>query len=178
MRCVLIPLYVQSGVFKEIIVVGEFEEGEGYTYLPFPSAYRNCADALPKRQAGFDALKNKSVSWVLFQHDDHLWDFTNQIDMREEAYVLSPSRWTRARTIHGERLADGTFPRQTMEYVNGHACLMKPHVFRDGFNWAKVPPVFTWDIEQSNILRRLNVPMRYAPELKVWDAERGSEPWK
>ena len=180
LRSVLLPAYTKwfPERFREVIVVGEWEEGEGYTYVPFKSVYKNCADALIKRQAGFEALEHTSVPWVLFQHDDHLWDPTNLIDPRESAYVLSPSRWTRARNPEGERLADGAYPRSTMQYVNGHACLMKPHVFREGFSWATVPPVFTWDIAMSSDLERRGVPMRYAPELKVWDVEVGAEPWK
>lgn len=180
LRNVILPCYTRwfPERFREIIVVGEYEEGEGYTYLPFPSVYRNCADALLKRQAGFDALIHKSVEWVLFQHDDHLWDPQNLIP-NTGAYVLSPSRWTRARG-EAEQLNDGMNLAYSPSdrYVNGHACLMKPHVFREGFKWTDAPPVFTWDISITARLQDLGIPIAYAPEVRTWDMERGAEPWR
>lgn len=179
LRNVLLPCYVNwfPQRFREIIVVGEYEEGEGYTYVPFKSVYRNCADALLKRQAGFDAL-TKQTSWVLFQHDDHIWDPRNNVDPRESAYVLSPSRFTRARGAE-EPLNDGFNMAFDPRYghVNGHVCLMKPHVFREGFKWTDAPPVFTWDKSVTELLRD-RYPIRYAPELVTYDLERGAEPWK
>jgi len=172
LRAVILPRYIESGVFSEIVVVGEFEPGLGYTYLEFPSVYHNCADALLKRQAGYEALKQRSVGWVLFQHDDHMWDFANGYPAKEAADVLSLSRWTRARVGFGEQLNDGG-----LRHINGHACL-----FRFGVAarvpWTKAPPVFTWDMEMTKLLREANVAIRYAPEFKVYDMEFGAEPWK
>jgi hypothetical protein len=173
MRNVILPTYRWSGIFSEIVVVGEFEPGDGYTYIPAESIYRNCADALWKRQVGFDKIQNK-VQWVLFQHDDHLYDPLNVYpNTRTTASVLSPSRWTRARSADGEPLNDG----HAMGHINGHACLMRSSIF-PLFNWAKIPPVFTWDIETTAVLDDLAIPMAYAPELKVWDLEEGATPWR
>ena len=175
MRNVILPCYTSwnAGMFEEIVVVGEYEPGPGYTYVEFPSVYHNCADALLKRQAGFECLK-LAHEWVVFQHDDHLYDPVNAVFAHEAASVLSPSRWTRARATTGEALNDGS----AAGHLNGHVCLMRPSVLSvGGFNWAQLPPVFTWDVEATARLRNIGQSLRYAPELKSWDMERGATPW-
>lgn len=173
LRNLILPTYRWAGIFSEVIVVGEWEPGPGYTYVPFASVYRNCADALLKRQAGYDALGRKDVEWVLFQHDDHLYDPTNHYPVAD-AHVLSPSRWTHARSSIGERLNDGA----DYGYINGHASLWRPECFDLGFRWDALPPVFTWDIESTRRVGELQLDWQYAPNLKTWDAEEGSEPWR
>lgn len=173
LRNVILPTYRWSGIFSEIVVVGEFEPGDGYTYVPAQSIYKNCADALWKRQAGFDALKHK-VEWTLFQHDDHLYDPTNPYPHTQTtAHVLAPSRWTRARG-QAEPLNDGSRDG----YVNGHASLMRTNAVFPLFSWASIPPVFTWDVEVTMRLAELRLPWGYAPEIKVFDLEEGAEPWR
>ena len=175
LRNVILPVYRWAGLFSEIVIVGEFEKGEGYTWIPGDSIYQNCADALWKRQVGFDALRHKSVEWVLFQHDDHLYGPTNEYPAghRIPEDVISPSRWTRARIGSGEPLNDGSH----LGHINGHACLMRPGVFRAGFSWAEIPPVFTWDVEASKRLAELKLTHAHVAKLKVWDLEEGSTPW-
>lgn len=174
LRNVILPCYTAwaKDLFTEIVVVGEFESGEGYRYLPFDSVYHDCADALLKRQAGFDSL-TQEVEWVLFQHDDHLYDPTNPYpDSRTAVDVLSPSRWTRGRGTL-ELLNNGA----QSGYLNGHACLMRPSVFRRGFKWSDIPPVFTWDIGATKRLEHLGIPWGQAPQLRVLDMEEGAQPW-
>ena len=173
LRNLILPTYRWAGLFSELIVVGEWEPGPGYTYLPFASVYRNCADALLKRQAGYDALKSKDADWVLFQHDDHLYDPTNDFPVLD-AHVLAPSRWTHGRSSVGEPLNDGS----AYGYVNGHACLMRPEAFDLGFRWDTIAPVFTWDIEMTKRLADLQLDWQYTPHLRVWDVEEGASPWR
>lgn len=187
LRNVTIPLYTKwmPELFRQVIVVGEFEEGEGYTYVHCPSTYKSCVDALAQRDAGFDAVENTAVQWILFHHDDHVWDPTNQLLLPETADVLSPSRWTHGRSLEKERLNDGTYHagRTSQDvlglgYLNGHACLMRPHVFRHGFRWSKAEKIFQWDTSVTQVLQRQETRIRYAPELKVWDMERNACPWE
>ena len=62
------------------------------TWAKFPNFQTLIRDALLKRQVGFDALKRKDVEWVLFQHDDHLYDPTNHYP-RFDTEVLAPGRY-------------------------------------------------------------------------------------
>lgn len=173
LRNVILPTYRWSGIFSEVIVVGEWEPGPGYVHVPFDSVYRNCADALLKRQVGYDALKRKDVEWVLFQHDDHLYDPMNAYPVAD-AHVLAPSRWTHARSTTGERLNDGS----AYGYINGHMSLWRPECFDLGFRWDTLPPVFTWDIESTKRVAELQLDWQYLPNLKAWDLEKGAEPWR
>jgi hypothetical protein len=175
LRNVILPTYRWANTFSEIIVVGEFEAGDGYEHIPADSVYHTCADALWKRQLAVERLRHPTVEWVLFQHDDHLYDPNNMYPLTREypADVLSPSRWTRARTGAGEALNDGT----QAGHMNGHACLMRPSVFRAGFSWADTAPVFTWDQHATKKLADLGLVHARAPELRTWDLEEGAHPW-
>lgn len=173
LRNVLLPLYTSwCSPFREVIVVGEFEPGDGYEYVHSPSVHFSCADALAQRDAGFAALKHTSVEYVLFQHDDHLYDPNNVIPRPTAADVLSPSRWTRARGAE-EQLNNG----EAAGHISGHACLMKPHVMRNGFKWTDSPPVFVWDHHITNLLLDHGNIVQYAPTVKVYDVEAGATPW-
>ena len=184
---VILPVYTRwlGRLFVEVVVVGEYVPAPDITYVPCPSVHKSCVDALAQRQAGYEALKNHAVEWILFQHDDHLFDPNNELLGKQAADVLSPSRWTHGRTtIKPERLNDGSFPWNRprgkpyeLGYVNGHGCLMRPSVLRNGFRWTDVAPVHTWDVEATKLLERLGVKVSYIPELKLWDMERGATPW-
>lgn len=173
LRNLILPTYRWSGIFSEVVVVGEWEPSPGCTVVPFDSVYRNCADALLKRQAGFDALKRKDVEWVLFQHDDHVYDPTNAYPVGD-CDVIAPGRYTHARNAMGEPLNDGS----AYGYVNGHACLMRPDCFlKHGFRWDTIAPVFEWDMEMTKRLDALQLTWLYEPGLKTWDVEIGAQPW-
>lgn len=191
LRSIILPAYTVwfKDLFKEVIVVGEFEEGPGYTYVHCPSVHYNCGDALVQRQRGFEALTDTAIPWVVFSHDDHLLDPDTIVAPSEPADVLSPSRWTRSRCTAGEPLNDGSglwpsagnenpgFVPEVPQYVNGHVCLMRPSVFRNGFKWTDSPPVFTWDCRITERLQQLRTRIRYAPEIRTYDVEAGAEPW-
>jgi len=173
LRNVLLPWYQTLGLFDEIIVVGAFETGDGYTYVPCEAVHHSVADALIQRQRGLEASRGSADDWLLFQHDDHLWDPKNAVPSVDSCPVLSPSRWTRARQGGiGEPLNDG----HSDGYVNGHACLMRRWAATK-LQWATVAPVFTWDIEMTRRCGESGIRWRYAPEYKVYDVERGSTPW-
>src|SRR5205823_297714 len=55
-------------VLPEVYVVGDFEPGAGYTYLPVPAITHTTIDALIKRDVGALATTSK---WVLYLSDDH-----------------------------------------------------------------------------------------------------------
>jgi hypothetical protein len=175
LRNVILPWYASLKVFDEVVVVGEFEEGPFHRYVPCPQAYHNVGDALIQRTVGLKATHGENGDWILFQHDDHLWDPRNSLPRTEGGFdaVLSPARMTRARAPFGERLNNG----HREGYVSGHALLMRRWA-AETVLWASVPPVFTWDVEYTKALKAANVPWRYAPEYVVWDLERGAEPWR
>ena len=175
LRNVILPWYASLGVFDEVVVAGEFEEGLFHRYVPCAQVFHTVGDALLQRQLGFEATTGHPDDWVLFQHDDHLWAPENEtlgVSVAADR-ALSPSRWTRARRATGEALNDG----HLVPHINGHALLMRRRIAAL-VPWTSVPPVFTWDVEYTAALARAGVAWRYAPEYAVWDLERGAEPWK
>lgn len=178
LRNVILPYYTDIEDVQ-VVVSGSFESGEGYRYVKWPSVYRNCVDALTQRQLGLDALSD-DVDWVVFQHDDHLLERRALLALPSapsvyDADVLCPSRWTRARG-QVEQLNDGR-PYAPDGHINGHCVAMRPWVARR-VPWVSVPPVFTWDIEYTKLLRAGGVAIQYAPELRCFDMEMGAEPWR
>lgn len=179
LRNVLLPYYADIDDVQ-VIVVGSFEPGAGYTYVESPSVYKNCADALVQRQLAMNYVLS-DAEWVVFQHDDHLLERAalGALPYAAKVYsgeVLSPSRWTRARGGRPEQLNDGA-PYRSDGHINGHCVVMKPEVARR-VPWTSVPPVFTWDMEYTEALRAAGFTIRYTPELRCFDLEMGAEPWR
>jgi predicted O-methyltransferase YrrM len=174
LRNVILPWYHSLKVFDEIVVVGEFEEGPFHTYVPCPQANHTESDPLLMRDRGYAATSGDPNDWVLFQHDDHLWDPRNFPPGESRAardYVLSPARRSRGRQALGEPLNDGNG-----EYINGHALLMRRMV-AELCPWSEAPPVHAWDKGYTQVLTNHGVPWRYAPEYVVLDIEPFAESW-
>ncbi|KKK49150.1 hypothetical protein LCGC14_3137930, partial [marine sediment metagenome] len=105
LRNFILPAALADPTFDEVIVVGEWEPGNGYIYIEVPSVHFSCVDALAQRQAGFE---RSTGGWVVFQHDDHsmnnyVWDVTHSLLQwihLTEADVLVPARYTRLRDVN------------------------------------------------------------------------------
>jgi hypothetical protein len=171
LRNFLIPRYVDEPAIDELIVAGEWEEGEGYTYVPCPSTYFNCRDALAQRQAGFEA---STGDVVIFQHDDHLLESRYQLrqELNDGADVVVPGRWTRLRDPDGEPLNNG-YP----DYISGHCALYQRAVI-ERCPWKDVPPEYTWDQAHTQQIRAAEFTIVWARHLTCWDVEMGSTPWQ
>jgi len=182
LRTLILPWLGSMGVFEQIVVSGEWEDGPHYKYVPVPPVYHNIGDLFIQRQAAFDALAGTDPNdWVLYLNDDTIWDAANRVPSPlESAGVLSPSRWTRGRYPRGERLNDGSRARSPWnddDYVNLHGVLVKRGVTKR-LPWTTLPPVPQMDVALTTALRDADIPWRYAPDLRVWDVEIFGEPWK
>lgn len=151
----------------EVIVVGEYEAGEGYTYVPSPSVAFDATDALKQRT---DGLAASHGDIVVFQHDDHVLDaaFFQYLQGRygaDDAWdVLVPARWA----YDGEtvRLNNGSGDG----YVMGHACVIR-RAMAEKTPWSLVDKVFTWDVSHTLALRANGARIRFVDDLIVWDLE-------
>ena len=173
LKCFIIPKAIESPAIDEIIVVGEYEPGEGYTYVHSPSVYFNCRDALHQRQAGFEASHGDVL---LFQHDDHL--VTGSLPPAsaflgpENVGVVVPERQTRMRLWTGEQLPSG----QGL-YIMGHAaCYLREVLER--CPWGDVLKYFDWDRAQTHQIRQAGYAIAWTDRLIAWDIEMGSKPWE
>lgn len=147
----------------EVFVVGEWEDGEGYTYIPVPSVNFNCTDALAQRHAGYLAAKG---DLLLFQHDDHWVASLPSV----EAPVVSPRRVT----IRGGRIV--TLANGHPDYICGHVAMYRREVL-NLCPWDAVPKVHTWDVEHTKMIHAAGFTPEYDPSWVIEDVEYGASPW-
>lgn len=183
LRNFILPQYLADPCLDEVIVVGSWEEGEGYKYVHCPSTYYSCVDALEQRQKGFEA---SSGDVVIFQHDDHVlqrnvWmeDLIGPFD--DQADVLSPSRYTRLRHSNGERLNAGEPGYNEFVppggHLNGHCSIFRREVIQE-CPWTDCQKVFTWDVSMTQNVVMKGFKIVWTDAIRCWDVELGSEPWK
>ena len=196
----ILPAAIADDFIDEVIVVGSWETGTGYTYLPKPSINFNCTDTLHQRQHAFE---HSHGDIVIFMHDDHLLDLTcNGARFNLAGYmrtheidVLVPARYTRLRKVEGERLNSGEpgmWPYGVSEnpditeaakhyanvgYIPGHCAIYRREVLQH-CPWADVPEIFQWDTQHSESIHLSGFKTRHTTLARVWDVEEGSTPWK
>ena len=166
LRHFIIPRYVDDPFISEVIVVGEWEPGEDYTYIPHPSEHFSCVDALSQRQAGFDA---SSGEIAVFTHDDHIFaaDAFSFVAAGFEGDVILPTRLKR--TSGGVKV----LPNGSAEgYVSGHASIMKREMATRA-PWSEVEKIHTWDLSHTNLLIREGAHVISSPQIRVYDVELG-----
>ena len=165
---IVIPRYLDDPFIGEVIVVGEWKEGP-YTYIHMPSVYRSAVDALHQRHA---AAKIAKGDILIFQHDDHILSYNEDIALAEGQDVLCPRRVTFLRNPHGERLNNG----EEGGYITGHFAVYNRDVI-DACPWGAVPKVFTWDIEHTAQIREADFTIDWNGPV-VYDIEYGAHPWR
>ena len=168
----ILPAYIADPSVDEVIVAGEWHEGEGYTYVPVEPEYRTLADCIAQRQAGFEA---STGAWVIFQHDDHIFrepcGFTKFAGVRAGTVdVVSPSRWTYARKTGGEELNSGF-----EKYIDGHGAVYRREVLRR-CPWSEVPVQFTMDVAHTEQVKK-KFSVLWAATWQIFDCEYGASPW-
>ena len=185
LRNFILPRYIADPYISEIIVVGSWEEGEGYRYIHSPSKYFSAVDALEQRQIGFEVSRNNIL---VFQHDDHFieldWNVYRDLDLGfslSSGYdVVSPARYTRLRNVSGERLNGGEpgyNQWSTSEgHINGHCAIFSREVI-EKCPWTSANKIFTWDISMTQNIKAAGFKIIWHESIKCWDVEMGSEPW-
>ena len=116
----------------ELLVVGQWEEGEGWRYIHLPPTTRDRSEALRQREMG---LRLSTSPILIFSHDDHMLG-EGFIQTVRERYA-GDDRWDLLvpRRIHhltGEELENG----RKDGYMGGHVLVMRRRLC------AQVP----WDV--------------------------------
>lgn len=127
--------------WDEILVVGQFEPGEGYKYVMQDPIFRDRRDALWQRELG---ARSSTGDIMCFNHDDHAWQGDiNLLRVPAKWDILVPRRIDKA----GGALNNG----RLQGYMGGHCLAMRRSL------WARVPwtTVDTewWDITLTRIWR-------------------------
>lgn len=167
----MLPFYVADVNIDEVIVAGEFVEGPGYTYVPCPSTFFSCIDALAQRQAGFEA---SSGDILIFMHDDHFLDYTfgarlrSMLPFPEGADVVLPQRRRRTYTDHVV-LNNGS----DQGYLGGHCVVMTREACRRA-RWDEVEKVHEWDKAHTHLVHLAGLGARWTDDLWCWDVEIGA----
>jgi hypothetical protein len=138
----ILPAACSEG-WDEIIVVGQFEAGIGYEYVPMQPIFRDRRDALWQREAG---ARCSTGSILAFGHDDHMFA-PGALEMLcgvpDDWDILVPARHNEA----GDTLDNG----KKKDYMGGHCLFMRRAA------WAKVPwtTVDTewWDVTLTRVWR-------------------------
>ena len=196
LRNFVLPAAIADPTFDEIIVVGEWEPGDGYTYIEVPSEHFSCVDALQQRQVGFERSRG---GIIFFQHDDHMlermpfWDETENaiiLWIREPHDVVVPSRYTRLRNVNGEKLYNGwpwdveakdlfgdDVRSEYSGYISGHLAIYRRDVL-EACPWGDVPKQHTWDVAHTAQIRAAGFTIEWSEALRCYDIEAGSTPWR
>jgi len=190
----ILPQYISDPYIDEVIVVGDFEEGEGYQYVPCPSVKFNWSDCIAQRHEGFLA---SSGDIVIFQHDDHVFGIGAKGFLFEDGrYLLdnihdvwSPARYTRLRKVEGERLNAGEPTVECWDhtcdpprydgndgYIDGHGAIYRREVI-EACPWNEVPKQFTMDVLHTAQIREKGFKIVWTEDIKIWDVEFGARPW-
>ncbi len=173
----LLPRLLNDPEVGEVIVVGEWESGAGYRYVPCGSVNYDCTDALEQRQRGFEASTGRLI---VFLHDDHLpaenfFRMLRDYDVSPVWDVLVPTRLA-LDSEGGTHILENGFHEG---YVMGHCSVLRRAIC-ERVPWRRVPKVYTWDICHSILLRDANAKVRWADDLVVYDleSELGATPWE
>ena len=177
LRNFILPAALADPTFDEVIVVGEWEPGNGYIYIEVPSVHFSCVDALAQRQAGFE---RSTGGWVVFQHDDHLLESGERgpvgdaihVPNSNRADVIVPARYTRLRNVNGERLNNG----ERKAYVSGHCAIYRREVL-ERCPWGAVDEVFHWDVVHTSQINMAGYKIEWSDALRCYDCEAGGRPW-
>ena len=169
----ILPAYLEDDFISEVVVVGEWCEGEGYTYIHSPSRYFSSDDATAQREAAAQAATGDII---VFQHDDHILHpkAAKELVMTEMngADVLVLPRFVRS------RLGDLTKPNgsgATPPYIGGHCAAYT----RDAISrvpWRAVPAIREWDQAQTMLMRASGLKISWPTNTpRVYDCEVGAQ---
>lgn len=158
----------------EIIVVGEWEEGEGYTYIEDIGKLHDPSDQAQQRHTGVQAA---SGDILLFLNDDHYLDL-NHLSMIADAlerwgaigfiqYTIRPA----GLTINLNQAKNKLF-----NYIPGHASAFRRDVI-ERVPWNTVEGIPTWtDVLHCEELLKAEINYNWRTYIPVWDIEEGDIP--
>jgi hypothetical protein len=152
----------------EIIVVGEWETGEGYTYVEFPGPKGDPTDQIPQRHAGAQAAQGDIV---VFLNDDHFPEGLEHLpEEMADCDVGAFYRWFRRSDGTAGPLENGW-----ASYVMGHACVMTRAAL-EALPWSQVPTWEQCDVAHTSMLRAAGLRLKLLEKPVVWDIEMGDLP--
>lgn len=167
----ILPSVLRQGLFGEVVVVGDFEPGSGYRYIPVPDVTKTTLDALMKRDTAAVALRGDAI---LYLCDDHClldgWTEAWQEYAGQDWGILAPARFTEH---HGEvvQINNGLDARDPKApYVGGHAGVYRRELLRLR-PWLATPHDLFWDVGHSRQAIESGFRIQHAQNLRVLDID-------
>lgn len=165
--------------FTEVVVVGEYKDGDGYRYLPVPPVTGTTIDGLIRR----DTAAVATVAEILvYLCDDHrlsagFWDDL-QMYLPEPWDLLAPSRYTVR-----EGLSIPLNMGRREGYIGGHGIVARRSALRilpwmAGLHKGDMARIY--DVTHTHDAVQRGVCVSYAPDgvLGIEDIEPGAMPWR
>lgn len=160
-RELVLPSAIQN--VAEVYVVGDFEPGRGYSYLPVPPITGTTIDALIKRDAGTLAT---NADFIFYLSDDHIIERAGEEPTGTTIGV--PERRCGDHWGLNMGLQDG--------YCGGHAGLF-PRELVQRRPWSTMPHHRLWDMLSSHIYVDMGASLMSMPDWRIADVEPGATPW-
>jgi hypothetical protein len=168
----ILPSVLRQGLFREVLVVGDFQPGDGYRYLAVPRVTGTTMDALMKRECAAVASRADALLYIC---DDHLLldGWASEWPAYEQGHwgVLVPARYTVFEDGAMEEINNGMDTRWPgAPYCGGHAGIFRREVLR-ARPWMASPHDLFWDLGHSRQVRDSGFPVVHCPDLKVLDVD-------
>lgn len=166
----ILPAYAADANIDEVIVAGEFVQGDGFTYAPSPSRFFSCVDALAQRDAGAKAANGDIL---IFTHDDHILEpgfaarLRAMLPLPDGVGVIVPQR--RRRTFASWNVLNNG---RDQGYIGGHVVVMT-RAAAEAVPWSIVAEVHEWDKSHTQLLRDAGFGIRWLDDLAAYDIEIG-----
>lgn len=151
----------------EVIVVGEWHEGEGYTYVESPGVHNDPTDQIPQRHTGAQAAQGDIV---VFLNDDHFLD--GAALLVEEMRDTDVGAFKRFAKMPTEEV---TLPTGWASYVHGHGCAMTREALRK-MPWSAVTTLIQCDVIHTQLCRDAELKIKQLERPFLWDIEVGDLP--
>ena len=170
---------VMGHPFTEILVVGQYRDGNGYRYLHVPSVTGTTVDGLIKRDTAAVATEAPVIVYLC---DDHRLSptFYDELEgyLPDEWDLLAPSRYTMR---EGMQIPLNMGRREG--YIGGHGIIVRRSALRI-LPWMaglhKGDAARIWDVTHTLDAAKRGVRVAYAPDgvLGIEDIEPGAQPWR
>lgn len=163
----VLPSVLAQGLFRQVLVVGDYWPGPGYRYIPVPRVTGTTLDALMKRDVAAVASDADALCYLCDDHQlGNYW--TPEWPAWEQAGwdVLVPSRW-----VDGVEINNGMDPKwPDAPYCAGHAGIYRRSVLR-AHPWMATPHTPLWDLAHSRLARASGFRFASCPDLWVLDID-------
>ena len=166
--------------FDEVIVVGDWCEGEGYRYLPVPTMTGTTLDALIKRDVGTLATDADILVYLADDHAINCSWFAKvcKEKARQQGWdVLVPTRWAQHPEQGMVRVPNGEEGIYTQLYCAGHCGVFRRRVVT-ARPWTAQPHHRNWDLLASIEQQVAGALFHVEPSLEILDLEPERAPWK